>query len=51
MSGGGEAYNRYWGENHFGDGYVQRFGHSNTGGRAGGWVAARASGLVGGGSS
>lgn len=32
IGGGGERYNRYWGENHFGDGYVQRFGHSNTGG-------------------
>ena len=33
ISAGGERYNRYWGENHMGNGYVQRFGHSNTGER------------------
>ena len=32
-SGGpsGERYHRWWGETHFGDGYVQRFGHSTEG--------------------
>ncbi len=31
ISGGGERYNRWWGENHIGDGLVQKFGNSNTG--------------------
>lgn len=29
--GNGETYQRWWGENHFGDGHVQKFGHSTTG--------------------
>lgn len=35
VGGGGERYNRWWGENHQGDGFVQRFGNSSTGGGAG----------------
>jgi hypothetical protein len=31
VSGGGERYNRWWGENHLGDRAVQKYGHSSTG--------------------
>lgn len=27
----GHRYDRWWGENHFGDGFVQKFGHSTDG--------------------
>lgn len=37
VSTAGERYNRWWGENHMGDGYVQKFGNSTTGGW-GGWA-------------
>ena len=35
IGAGGERYNKWWGENHFGGGLVQKFGSSNTGGCAG----------------
>ena len=31
MDGSGHRYQRWWGENHFGDGSVQKFGNSTTG--------------------
>ena len=36
VSAGGERYNKWWGENHLGEGLVQKYGNSNTGGWVGG---------------
>ncbi|GMH35329.1 hypothetical protein BSKO_03197 [Bryopsis sp. KO-2023] len=31
IDGGGHRYQKWWGENHFGDGYVQKYGNSSSG--------------------
>jgi hypothetical protein len=31
VAASGDRYQRWWGENHFGNGWVQRFGNSTTG--------------------
>ena len=31
VDGGGHRYQRWWGEEHFGNGWVRRFGNSTTG--------------------
>ncbi len=31
VGGDGRRFNRWWGENHFGDGWVQKFGNSTDG--------------------
>ncbi len=31
VDGGGHRYQRWWGEDHYGDGWVRRHGHSTTG--------------------
>ena len=31
MDGSGNRYQKWWGENHFGDGWVQKYGNSTTG--------------------
>lgn len=34
VDGGGHRYQRWWGEEHFGNGWVRRFGNSTTGAHA-----------------
>ena len=33
LSAGGERYQRWWGEDHFGNGWVRKHGNSTTGAR------------------